>query len=219
MAADAAITEGEHRPNGAILAGGAARRMGRDKRLVTLGDRCLLDRVVERFAPQVGHLVLSVERVSLQLAGFGLPQVTDPLPGHRGPLGGLLAALEHFNNPQGWLVVVPCDAPFLPPDLVTRLWHCARCSDAPAAVVTERGEWQPTFSIWHGSLLPSVQRAVGIGEGGCRRLLQQAGAVACDWPEAARAPSPFFNVNDAAALARAEGWLKSTPAGEATCSA
>jgi len=219
MAAGVTTAENAQRPQGAILAGGAARRMGRDKRLVTLAGRSLLDRVVERFASQVARVVLSVERPSPQLAGLGLPQLTDPLPGHRGPLGGLLAALEHFQDPLGWLALVPCDAPFLPTDLVARLWRCARRGGASAAVVAERGEWQPTFSIWHGSLLPAVQKAVDEGQGGFRRLLQDVDALVCDWPGVVDGPPPFFNVNDAATLLQAEEWLRSGLTRGATCSA
>lgn len=207
------------RPNGVILAGGASRRMGRDKRLATLAQCALLAHVIHRLASQVEQMVLSVDRATQDLRPFGLTLVTDPQPGHRGPLGGLLAALRHFENPEGWLLLAPCDAPFLPVDLASRLMQCAEQAGVPVAVAVDDGEWQPTFALWHGSLLPEVEQAVlGAGEGGFRRLLKRLGAVPCSWPDHGDAPSPFFNVNDPAALARAEEWLHTAVDGRVPCS-
>ena len=105
------------RPAGLILAGGQSRRMGGgDKALALLGGKPLLRHVVERMAPQVDGLALSVERVSPTLAAFGLPQLADEQPGHRGPLPGLLAGLRHFCDRADWVLFAPCDAPFLPLD-------------------------------------------------------------------------------------------------------
>lgn len=208
------------RPDGAILAGGAARRMGRPKTLVELGGRPMLQHVIERMAPQVERLVLSVERVASSYRTFGLPQVADPMPAHQGPLSGLLAALRYFDNEQRWLLLAPCDAPFLPPDLAERLQRCAAQAGAPAAVVVESDLWQPTFSIWHGSLRSLVERAVlELREGGLRRLLREVGAAACAWPNDARQLSPFFNINDSVALERAEQWLQRSARSHTPCSA
>ena len=205
---------GESRPHGAILAGGASRRMGCPKSLVELAGRPLLQHVIDRLAPQVQALVLSVEHSDPSMDGFALPQLPDPMPGHRGPLGGLLAALRHFDDAQSWLLLAPCDAPFLPLDLADRLHACAQRVGAPAAVAVETGVWQPTFSIWQGSLLPKVERAVlEAGEGGLKRFLREAGAATCSWPDDGGAPSPFFNINDRATLEQAEHWLRPAKSG------
>jgi molybdopterin-guanine dinucleotide biosynthesis protein A len=78
------------------------------------------------------------------LAEFGLPQLPDPHPGHRGPLGGVLSGLRYFAPRRGWLLVVPCDAPFLPPDLAKRVSTCAQRAAAAAndaAALALAGRW------------------------------------------------------------------------------
>jgi molybdopterin-guanine dinucleotide biosynthesis protein A len=207
--------------SGVILAGGRSSRMGGgNKALAPLAGRPLLQHVIERLAPQVVALALSVEHESAVLAGFGLPQLPDPFPGHRGPLGGLLAGLRHFAGLRHWVLLAPCDAPFLPPDLAIRLLACAARADAPAAVAVHAGEWQPTFSIWQHGVLPDLERAVGRdGQAGFKPLLRALQAAECVWPDQAMAgePPPFFNINDRAALRQAGRWIKQSTTRERTC--
>ena len=105
---------------GLVLAGGQARRMaGEDKGLVSLGNRPMLSWVLERFAPQVDEVLISANRNLDRYAEFGRQVVTDEMTGFLGPLAGLAAGLATSRTP--WLVMVPCDSPFLPHDMVMRL--------------------------------------------------------------------------------------------------
>src|SRR6185437_12055158 len=59
---------------GIVLAGGLARRMGGgDKGLLRLGDRPVLDWVVERLRPQVTALALNANGDAARFAAWGLP--------------------------------------------------------------------------------------------------------------------------------------------------
>jgi molybdopterin-guanine dinucleotide biosynthesis protein A len=207
----------------AILAGGCSRRMGgRDKALLPLGGRPLLQHVIGRILPQVAELGLSVERHTLAYEPFGLPQLPDPVPGHRGPLGGLLAALRHFGARREWIVLAPCDAPFVPLDLAAMLLGAAEAAGASCAVVRDRGELQPTFSIWQRGLRPKLERAVlQDGLAGFKQLLPDLDAAQCDWPAAGdpAAPPPFMNINDAEELGAAAAWIRRTRKEEPPCSA
>ena len=104
---------------GVILAGGAGRRMGADKALMPLGGRPLVQWVAESFGPQVEDLALSANGDAARFAFLGLPVLADAQV--QGPLSGVLAGL-HWAAAQGAtaLVTVPCDGPFVPPDLVPR---------------------------------------------------------------------------------------------------
>jgi len=194
---------------GVILCGGQSRRMGRvPKATMALTGRPLLAHVIDRVKPQVQELVLSVESHSQELAGFGLEQVTDPTPGHGGPLGGLLSALRFTAPRHEWLLLAPCDAPFLPLDLGERLHQLALSSGRAGCVIRLGGEVQPTFSIWNRSLLPDLESAVlGQGKSGFKQYLDSAPLALLDWQQRAAhsmEPPPFFNINDPAALEEAE---------------
>jgi molybdopterin-guanine dinucleotide biosynthesis protein A len=204
----------DHPMAGVILTGGQSRRMGRvAKATVPLAGKPLLQHVIDRVAPQVQRLVLSVESYSPELADFGLEQVADPRPGHAGPLGGLLSALELIAQQTEWLLLVPCDAPFLPLDLGRRLQKTALDSGQAGCVVRYGGEVQPTFSVWNRSLLPSLEQAVcEVGLAGFKQYLDLEPQPSLDWDLSelkSLGPSPFFNINDPVALKEAEIWLTS----------
>ena len=187
---------------GVILAGGRSRRMGGTaKALLLLGDRPLLQHVIDRVNPQVDELLLSVERPSEAFEAFGLPQVEDPEP-DGGPLGGLLSAMQKMSPGHDWLLLVPCDAPFVPSDLAAGLLACALDSARPGAVVRYRSEIQPTFSIWSRRILPQLEQAVlEEGMAGFKQFLSVVELAELNWPGSE--PSPFFNINDQEALLKA----------------
>ena len=192
---------------GVILCGGQSRRMGGvTKAHQLLAGKPLLQHVIERLAPQVGRVVLSVETISDGFSDFGLEQVEDPKPGHGGPLGGLVAALRSVAEDHEWLLLVPCDAPFLPLNLAKRLCRFAVEAEAEGCVVRYAGSVQPTFSIWNRSLLASLEKAVlEDGMGGFKQYLTVRPQALLDWEKTDI--SPFFNINDAATLVEAERLL------------
>jgi len=190
-----------------ILAGGRSRRMGGGfKALAPLGGKLLIRHVIDRLQPQVKSLVLSVEKLVPGFEAFGLPQVEDPSPGSRGPLGGLLSALANMEKGCDWMLLAPCDAPFLPLELAERLLSCALNDDQAGCVVRYDAEVQPTFSLWHRSLLPRLEEAVlEEGMAGFKQFLRDTQVAVLDWESSDL--SPFFNINDWDKLAEAERLL------------
>jgi len=99
---------------GIVLAGGASRRMGRDKAFLELDGRTLIEVVVERMA-RVCAEVLVVASDARPYAGLGAQLVEDRFHGV-GVLGGLHAGLEAAAYEL--TLAVGCDMPFLNPDLL-----------------------------------------------------------------------------------------------------
>jgi molybdopterin-guanine dinucleotide biosynthesis protein A len=181
---------------------------GQAKALQPLAGEPLLRRVIDRVRPQVDCVLLSVESEPSGFEDFGLEQVVDPQPGSCGPLGGLLAGMRRLESggPWTWLLLVPCDAPFLPTDLAVKLQERARAVQAPGAVISWRNHVQPTFSIWHRQLLDELETAVSRERmAGFRQFLDARPLPALEWPEsgAGSTARPFFNINDRQALEEA----------------
>ncbi|GJD54255.1 molybdenum cofactor guanylyltransferase MobA [Methylobacterium dankookense] len=194
---------------GLILAGGQARRMGGgDKPLLRLAGRTLLDRVVERLAPQcAAGLALSANGDPARFAGFPGPVLPDPVPGQPGPLAGILAGLEQAAAAGiGSVVSVSGDAPFLPDDLVARL-AAARDAAGGALALAASGERQHfTIALWPSALAGALRAYLDRGE---RRVggfvLARSPALAA-WPT--EPVDPFLNVNTPEDLAAAEAMLR-----------
>lgn len=105
---------------GLILAGGAGRRVGRrDKGLIEWRGQALVAHVAQRLQPQVGRLLISCNRNFDQYQQFAETTVADSRRDFQGPLAGLEAVTPLLDTRL--LVVVACDTPLLPADLVKRL--------------------------------------------------------------------------------------------------
>lgn len=111
----------------AIIAGGQSRRMeGHDKCLLRLGNGTILDAIIRRLSPQVSRMVINSNRDPRLYESFSLPVVPDASIESLGPLSGVasvLAWLKDQEHRSEWLLTVPSDTPFLPPDLVDKLYR------------------------------------------------------------------------------------------------
>ena len=174
------------RVTGVVLAGGLGRRMGGvDKGLQLLDGRPMVAQVVERLAPQVDELLINANRNAGQYAEFGHRVIPDAIEGFAGPLAGLERGLAEATT--ALVVTVPCDSPFLPPDLVARLRAALFEQEADLAVASARGRQQPVFSLCHRRLHAGLRAYLA---GGGRKIdhwysdLRLAEVAFDDQPEA-----------------------------------
>ena len=191
----------------AVLAGGRGERMGGiDKGLLLLAGRPLLSRVLDAVPADTGGILIVANRHTSEYASFGHPVVSDPWPDFRGPLAGMLAALEHARSP--WVLMVPCDAPRLPRHLAAGLIAAVGASAAPAAYATAHGHAHPPCSLLSRNLAPQLRQALADGERAPYRWFRQIGAAAADFSNDAQAP--LWSLNTPEELAAAEAALMET---------
>jgi molybdopterin-guanine dinucleotide biosynthesis protein A len=96
------------------------------------------------------------------------------------------------------MLLLPCDAPFLPTDLATRLRRQARSGRVSIAVARDASGLQPAFSLWHCSVLAEVDQAVSDGLAGFHQFLRGRSFAEVVWPDGDT--ESFFNINDREAL-------------------
>jgi molybdopterin-guanine dinucleotide biosynthesis protein A len=137
---------------GLILAGGQSRRMGGvDKGLQNFRGKRLVDHVYERLAPQVGGIIINANQNHDAYRTLGVRGVSDAIGNFAGPLAGLHSGLSVSRRP--YLVSVPCDSPFLPDDLVARLYAGLLGAGADVAVAKTGDQPHPVFCLArHGVL-------------------------------------------------------------------
>ena len=137
---------------GLILAGGKGSRMGGvDKGLQTFRGERLVDHVYERLAPQVGGIIINANQNHEEYRTLGVRVVSDAIGGYAGPLAGLHAGLSISKRP--FLASVPCDSPFLPADLIERLYQRLDESGAELAVAKTGDQPHPVFSLMRRGVL------------------------------------------------------------------
>ena len=144
---------------GVILAGGQGRRMGSvDKGLRELRGKAMVAWVLERFAPQVEEMLINANQNLDVYAKFGHRVIPDEIGGFAGPLAGLQRGLSEARHPL--VATAPCDTPFLPADLVTRL-HVALETQQAQLAVARTGDQPRLCRV--GSQRRHPRRAAGGG--------------------------------------------------------
>ena len=147
---------------GVILAGGLGRRMGGiDKGLCKLRGKPMVAWVLERFAPQVGEVLINANQNLDAYARFGQRVIADTIGGFAGPLAGLQRGLSEARHPL--VATVPCDSPFLPADLVVRLNAALQAQQAQLAVARTGDQSHPVFCLCRRDVLPHLSEFLAGG--------------------------------------------------------
>jgi len=136
-----------------ILAGGKSSRLGRSKALQVVGNKSLIQWVIDRVAP------LSSELIIVTAHGEGIPHssgiptkvLADVYPG-KGPLVGIYSGLMASSSYHA--IVVGCDTPFLNTGL---LEHMAKIPSTFDVVLPRVGDKvEPLCAIYSKNCLSSI---------------------------------------------------------------
>lgn len=152
-----------------VLAGGASRRMRRDKAALDIDGGPLVWRVVRRVAATRMNVVV-VGPDALAALVPGVRVIPDAVP-RAGPLGGLVTALRAVDT--RWIALVACDMPFVAPDLLEEmLSRAVTASDGRDGVVlrTRRG-LEPLHAVYARRILPVGEQLLEEGERSMMALL------------------------------------------------
>ena len=184
---------------GLILAGGQGTRMGgTDKALQMLHGKSLLAHVADRLLPQVDELLVSAARADAYpefTTALKARIVTDELAG-AGPLAGVHAGLKAARNE--WLVTAPCDAPFLPADLVARLFAALNTGSADLTLARTADGRHPVFALMRRSVLPVLTQYLAAGGRKADGWYQGLKVIEVTFDDA----KAFTNINTREELAR-----------------
>jgi molybdenum cofactor guanylyltransferase len=147
----------------AVLAGGASRRMGRDKATLAVGGVALAAGVLAA-AARVADPVVLVAPEGHPARGLGAPVVTDPGEGPLAALAAALAALEADH-----VLVLATDHPGLVVDLLA---HLAALAPRGEAVACRRGpRLEPLVAVYRRAPALAAARARLAGPAAGRSLL------------------------------------------------
>jgi molybdopterin-guanine dinucleotide biosynthesis protein A len=141
-----------------ILAGGEAKRFNRE-------DKGLID-LNEK--PLIAHVI------------------ADQLENFQGPLAGIAAALPYCKHKR--VLVVPCDIPLLPNDLVEKL----ATDNANSLHIVKSGDRLQLVFLMHQDLLPSLNNYLEQGHQKVMDWVDMQNPAIIEFDDAANA---FANLN------------------------
>lgn len=206
--------------SGFVLAGGRSSRLGRDKTMLPWppnafaagNNQTLLQHSIARLQSVCATVSICADRDDFAFEGAIIP---DALPGS-GPLGGIVAALEHSTT--DWNLMLAVDLPFLPVEVLQSLVAIAcpgektgaassPSSLRPAACVLPEldGLPQPLCGLYHRALAQGLRAALEAGQFKVMTALQEASNSLASSSDLQSA-RPAFRIEmwDAAAFAAAQ---------------
>ena len=179
-----------------ILAGGQASRMGgKDKGLIELDNKPLIQHVIERLSPQTPRILINANRNQTEYEKFG-PVFSDHFSDYPGPMGGIHAGLLHAET--DWVGFVPCDSPQINHDLVQRF--CSHVSEDSDILVAHDGDHQqPVFTLYHKRVLPKLTAFLERGDRKIILLYKECNTSYVDFSDSLNC---FVNLNTPQELAQ-----------------
>lgn len=174
-----------------ILAGGRATRLnGVDKGLVTLNGQPLIEHVINRSCQKHRNLIISANRNLDIYRHYSQTVVGDIQGGFQGPLAGIYSSYESVQS--DYLLVIPCDMPFLPTDLSVRLKEEITQSKRPVCAVNHGNRIEPLLFMAQKSHLLTIKDYLNTGQRSVTGWLTQGQFGIVDYH--ARQHS-FLNIN------------------------
>lgn len=136
-----------------ILAGGASRRMGRNKALLPFRGKPLIRHQIDLLSPMFSEILISANDPA-PFAPFPFRVVPDVFA-EPCPLSGIHALLQAATAPR--VFVVACDLPFLHPGLVRKMLDVA--GDFDVIVPETPDGLEPLHAIYSRACVPAIESA------------------------------------------------------------
>lgn len=182
-----------------IAAGGEGSRIGGDKPHLMLGGVTLLDHALAR-ATSWSPVVAVALRDAISPA---LPKTIVTLfdeIARAGPLSALSSALAFARSRAAdRVLLIPCDMPFLPDDLLQRLVQ--EIGSDEVAMARSHGQVHPICALWATSALEKIEAYAASGRRSLFGFADGLESRLVDW--GGTDSDPFFNINSPEDLAQA----------------
>ena len=140
-----------------VLAGGESKRLGTDKGFLKIGDRFLIEDIVEKMA-RIGDEVIIVTNFTQRYSYLNTRLVGDIYPG-KGALGGIYSGLRAARHDYG--LVVACDMPFL--DLRLLRYMILLSPGQDVVIPRVGGLTEPLHAIYSKECLQPIERLLSAG--------------------------------------------------------
>lgn len=168
-----------------VLAGGKSVRMGHDKAELVIGDKRMIDCVINR----VSNLSQEIYISGPHDYGTGLQTIQDVSSGPRGPVAGIYAAFRYFKSLNGGsgFITVPVDAPSMPLNLIDRLF-----SENSSRFACGPDRSHPAFAWWRLKDLAIGFRGLDFMQSiSLHYMVERLDAKKVVWTS----EKPFYNIN------------------------
>lgn len=145
----------KHRISAVVLAGGGSTRMGKNKALLRIGDKQIIQMIVEVLQDLFDEILLVTRNPStfhmLDDVRFVVDEIDTP---KKNSLIGLYSGL--LNASHDYIFIVPCDMPFLNREFITHMVETLDGEDVKVPMIGSH--FQPLHALYRKTCLPFIKK-------------------------------------------------------------
>ena len=189
-----------------IMTGGKSSRMGGGiKSFKKFNKKMIFDRIYTILNNQIKNIIINTNIKEKYFKKYNRVIIKDKIKGYLGPLAGIHDSLYWINKNMpkvNWLISIPGDTPFIPKDLIVKLYSKAKINKKQIILAKSNNRIHPIIGIWNINLLESLENNLLNGE---RKIIFWAKKHKLDFEEFFEENyDPFFNINYEEDLIRAK---------------
>jgi molybdopterin-guanine dinucleotide biosynthesis protein A len=142
-----------------IMAGGKSSRMGREKCMLPIDGRPMIEHICNKLRPHFKQFLISANDAD-RFSFLGIDVIADRLP-DRSPLMGIASALEASIHDVN--VVIACDMPDIDVAFVKQLLRESKGYEG-VVPVTGTSRLEPMCAVYRKSVLKTMNEALSSGD-------------------------------------------------------
>tara|TARA_B100001769_G_C21992265_1_gene533352 strand:+ start:140 stop:748 length:609 start_codon:yes stop_codon:yes gene_type:complete len=193
---------------GVVLAGGKSLRFGQDKSQVKLGDKILIDYILNEIIDQFNEILVIANKQITFMNSKKISIIND-YQKDLGPLGGVLTAMKWIQNNKktyNWISTFPTDTPFFTKKELIKFYKNINYTESKLFFMKSRNTRHNIFGLWSIDLINSLEKDLLNNEKKVETWANKKGVrtIEIDFND----KDPFFNINTVEDYEKAKEMIK-----------
>jgi molybdenum cofactor guanylyltransferase len=180
---------------GVVLAGGKSQRFGQDKTQVKLGNKLLIDYILNEIVSEFNETLVIANKPINCMQSNKISIIKD-FESDLGPLGGVLTAMKWIienNKKYKWVSTFPSDTPFFTKKELKYFYENIKINESKLFFIKTKKTRHNIFGLWSLELKDQLEADILKGE---RKVENWANSVGVNTVDINyKKLDPFFNIN------------------------
>ena len=180
---------------GVVLAGGKSQRFGQDKTQVKLGNKLLIDYVLNEIIDEFNETLVIANKPINYMQSKKISIIKD-FKSNLGPLGGVLTAMKWVienNKKYKWISTFPSDTPFFTKKELKYFYDNIKINESKLFFSKTKKTRHNIFGLWSLELKDQLEHDILKGK---RKVEDWANSVGVNTVDIDYEKiDPFFNIN------------------------
>ena len=179
-----------HHITGIILCGGKNSRMGKNKALLKIASKTIIEHIIETLEPLCDEILISTNSIDLDF----LPQPKVPdIHQNIGPIAGFQSTLLRSKTDKN--IIVSCDTPFITTSLLSHLIKNSASYDV--VLPSYNKHLQPMIGYFNKNFVKIINQHINSGKTKPIQIFENANMLKVEITSKLPFYHPylFFNIN------------------------